>query len=255
MQNSRTVTIGNVHIDAETQASALARVASMVEGGGGLLFTPNVHHVVLAQHDAGFARAYARAEMSLCDGKPLQWLARLQGGLPACLPGSLMLPALLGHAARQGWSVYFVGGRIGVAERLPALVGSRYPGLRIAGISAPTSKLSSEALAKEADDIAGLKPALVCVSLSSPLQEVWADAAYRQQCHHSVFVCTGSAIDRVVGLAPSAPVGLSRAGLEWAWRIVQEPRRLAGRYASDAIGFAPIALQTLLGKQGSSGGR
>jgi N-acetylglucosaminyldiphosphoundecaprenol N-acetyl-beta-D-mannosaminyltransferase len=177
---------------------------------------------------------------------PLKWAARLFGADTDRLTGSVFLPHLLAHAEHQGHSAYFVGGRAGVPARLREQLPRRFPGLRVLGCSAPTRALAaSGALERVEAEIAALRPDLVLVSLASPLQEMWADAVHARL-GRGVFVCTGSAVDILVGLVPAAPSLMARLGFEWLWRVVREPRRLAGRYLSGALRFPPIVLREWL---------
>lgn len=236
--------LGRVRIHGVTGSEALETTAQMVGAAGGTVFTPNVHHIALARRNSDFASAYSRATLCICDGKPVQWAAFPLGGLPARLPGSWFLPQVLRLAAQNRWRAFFVGGRVGVAHLLPACVASRFPGLEVVGVAPPTKELmaaSPDAWRRLEAAIAAARPALILVSLPSPLQEIWADRIFCQQ-RSGVFVCTGSAVDRLVGLAKDAPPWLGSIGLEWAWRIGQEPMRLAPRYAADAAAFVPTVL-------------
>jgi N-acetylglucosaminyldiphosphoundecaprenol N-acetyl-beta-D-mannosaminyltransferase len=238
--------LGRTGIDTVTEAEALTRIDALVTATGGTVFTPNVDHVVRAERDPAFAGAYSRAPLLLCDGMPLKWAARLFGADADRLTGSIFLPRLLAHAERRGHSAYFVGGRVGVASRLSEELPRRLPGLRVLGCSAPTRALTTpDDLARVEAEIAALRPDLVLVSLVSPLQEVWADAVHARL-GHGVFVCTGSAVDILAGLVPAAPSLMARLGFEWLWRVIREPRRLAGRYAGDALRFPPILLRQWL---------
>jgi N-acetylglucosaminyldiphosphoundecaprenol N-acetyl-beta-D-mannosaminyltransferase len=240
------LSLGRTGVDAVTEPQALARIDALASDAGGTVFTPNVDHVVRAERDPALAAAYSRARLLLCDGMPVLWAAGLFGGVPARLTGSKVLPRVLALAARRGYTVYFVGGRVGVAERLAVQLPQRFPGLPVLGCSPPTRALAAPgALAAVEAELAALRPDLVLVSLASPLQEVWADAAHARL-GHGVFVCTGSAVDILAGLVPAAPALMARLGFEWLWRVVHEPRRLAGRYLAGALRFPPIVVRQWL---------
>ena len=242
------VSFGSIGVDPFTGQQAMARVGELVEDGGGTVFTPNVHHVALAERDPIFAAAYRSAALCLCDGTPLRWAAGLQAPIPERIAGSAFLPRLLEVAAQRRWRVAFVGGRQEVAERLPALVQGRYPGLRLAWLSEPTRRLvrqSPEQWHAVLDALRAAKAQLICVSLPSPLQEIWARNAYAAL-GQAVFVCTGSAVDRLVGAAAVPPPWLGATGLEWLWRVGQEPKRLGPRYAADLRVFVPLLARAIL---------
>src|SRR5262245_23583569 len=121
--------LGPIAVDRLTFAQALDAVEALV-GRGGMVFTPNVDHLVQAASNARLRAAYAAADLSLADGMPLVWASRLLGApLPERVAGSDLLGPLMTRAARRGWRVYFLGGAPGVAARAAA----RFPGVRVAG--------------------------------------------------------------------------------------------------------------------------
>lgn len=235
--------VADIDVDAVTLSEALDRIMGLAHGGGGCVFTPNVDHIVRASRDPAFRAAYSGCALAVADGMPVLWAAALLGApLPAKVSGSTLLPPLLQVAAQQKASIYFVGGRVGASQRVAAQMQAQHPSLVVAGCSPPTQALSDAVLEETLQDIAHCKPHLVLVSLAAPRQELWASSAY-QRLGHSAWVCTGSAIDIAAGLIPRAPAQLSALGLEWAWRLAREPRRLWRRYLVEDPPFARLILR------------
>jgi N-acetylglucosaminyldiphosphoundecaprenol N-acetyl-beta-D-mannosaminyltransferase len=242
------VRIGNLPIDRVTFAGALAAIERMIdEKTGGTVFTPNVDHVVMAEHDAAFREAYEHVSLSVVDGMPVVWAARALGDpLPEKISGSDLVPALLERAAARGWRVYLLGGAEGSAERASRALEER--DIRVAGFSAPRVALSAsfEEHRELADTIARAKPDLVLVGLGAPKQELFASAV-AERVKPAVLLGVGATIDFLAGRVPRAPQWMSRAGLEWLYRLGREPRRLWRRYLLRDPEFALVVLRQMRG--------
>ena len=175
-QRSRRMTFGPLPIDAVTREQALDAVEDLVRRGeGGSIFTPNVDHVVLADEDDRMRAAYARVSLSLVDGMPLLWAARLLGqGLPEKISGSDFVVPLLERAAERGWRVYFLGGGPGVGERARARLRERLPRLDVVGVDAPHIDVDAPPERRDAvlAPIFAARPDLVLVALGAPKQEI-----------------------------------------------------------------------------------
>jgi N-acetylglucosaminyldiphosphoundecaprenol N-acetyl-beta-D-mannosaminyltransferase len=225
--------LGTLDVDDLTLAEALDAIVTLVRAGqGGTVLTPNTDHVVLAEHDARLRDAYAGASLSLVDGTPLLWASRLLGPrLREKVSGSDLVFPLMQRAAADGLRVYLLGGAPGVAERAAEQLRDKLPSLRIVGTDAPDVGLEGEALQpKEAlARVNAARPDLVLVALGCPKQEIFmrtAAAALRP----AVLLGIGASLDFLAGTAHRAPPWVSAAGLEWLYRLGQEPRRLWRRY-------------------------
>ncbi|MBI5547374.1 MAG: WecB/TagA/CpsF family glycosyltransferase [Deltaproteobacteria bacterium] len=200
---------------------------------GGSVFTPNVDHVVNAERSPEFRVAYSEADLSLVDGMPILWASRLLGEpLPEKVSGSDLFEPLIALAARRGWRVFLTGGGEGVAHEAGRRLTSRHPGLQVVGTDAPRIALplgqadQSEAAVQRVRDA---QPDLVMVGFGSPKQELWIHR-YRHALAPAVAVACGASIDFAAGKVRRAPAWASSHGLEWAYRLAQEPRRLWRRY-------------------------
>ncbi len=242
------VRIGRLPIDRLTFEGALDAVERMVtEKRGGTVFTPNVDHIVMAEHDPVFREAYERASLSLVDGKPVLWAARALGpGLPEKISGSDFVPALLDRAKDRDWRIYLLGGAPGSAERASAALEERH--IRVAGVSAPKITVSAKLddHREIAESIARAKADLVLVGLGAPKQELFA-AAVCDVVRPAVLVGCGATIDFLAGVVPRAPKWISEAGLEWLYRLAKEPRRLWRRYLLRDPEFALVVLRQMRG--------
>jgi N-acetylglucosaminyldiphosphoundecaprenol N-acetyl-beta-D-mannosaminyltransferase len=229
----RTITFGSLHADCVTQAEALVAFEQLVQKReGGAVFTPNVDHVVLAEDHPHLRAAYSRVNLSLADGMPLLWAARLVGErLPERVSGSDFVPTVLSRAAELGWRVYFLGGAPGVAATARDKLCEKLPRLRIVGVDAPTIDVNDPPERREpiVARIRAACPDVVIVALGAPKQEIWIDIV-RDGLRPAVFLGAGATLDFLSGAVPRAPRWISNAGLEWLFRLSKEPRRLWRRY-------------------------
>lgn len=239
------VRFGHLWIDAVTFTEAVARIEDLLDRGqGGYVFTPNVDHVVLAERDLELREAYRGASLRVADGQPLVWLSGLLGAaIPERVAGSdLMLP-VLARAAGKHRRVYLLGGQPGVGEAARRVLEDRL-GVEVAGVDAPVISLADRA----ADDavvarIREAKPDLMLVALGAPKGEIWIhrNAA---RLGKVVSLSIGAGIDFIAGRVRRAPPWIARAGLEWLFRIAQEPGRLSKRYLVHDPQFAGIFYRT-----------
>jgi N-acetylglucosaminyldiphosphoundecaprenol N-acetyl-beta-D-mannosaminyltransferase len=225
--------IGRLPIDVVDFAGALTAIEDLVRSrAGGTVFTPNVDHIVMGERNERFRRAYERVSLSLVDGTPVLWAARLVGRpLPEKVSGSDLMIPLVERAAAKGWRVFLLGGEPGVAARAEAALSARLPALTIVGTDAPRIDNNGDPAARMtvAARVAETRPDLVLVAFGAPKQEIFCEEM-RAVLAPAVLVCVGAGIDFVAGTARRSPAWMSRWGIEWAYRLAREPRRLAGRY-------------------------
>jgi len=242
------VQIGALELDVLDRQGAIDAVIQLVRRGrGGTVFTPNVDHVVQAEHDLAFREAYSRTDLSFVDGTPVLWAARLLGTpLPAKLSGSDLFDPLLERAAQEGLRVVLLGGGPGVAELAANNLRKRLPNLQIVDTLAP--RLGLTATDEEqacVERLASARADLIFVCLGAPKQELFSDRN-RARLAPAVLIGFGAAVDFAAGTIPRAPGWVSRMGLEWAFRLGREPRRLAARYLlRDPEFFKIVAKQAL----------
>ncbi len=234
---------GDVPVDALNSGQVLEMLTDrMVSGLGGYVVTPNVDHLVHVRRDPSLCRIYQRAILSLPDGAPLVWLSKLLGQpVREKVSGSDLLLPLLRAAEKADVPVFILGSRVDVVNRAIAEATKVLPGLRIVGSASPKVHVDGDqqevADALAAGHRAGAR--LVLVALGSPKQEI---VMFRHgwRLPEATFVGVGASIDFLAGAVRRAPQWVSRAGLEWAYRLRQEPRRLWRRYLVDGPTVLPV---------------
>lgn len=209
-----------------------------------IVFTCNLDHVIKLRSDAAFRAAYEGADMVVGDGMPFVWLARLsKDPLPGRISGSELIVPLCLAAAREGLSVFLLGSTEERLARAGAALGQVAPGLEIAGRHSPPFGFRTDLEAQEAAAaiVRRARPDILFVALGPPTQEIWA-AEFRDRIDCGVVICIGAGLDFLSGDVQRAPRWMQASGLEWVWRTLQEPRRLAPRY-----GRIIVMLPRLLG--------
>jgi N-acetylglucosaminyldiphosphoundecaprenol N-acetyl-beta-D-mannosaminyltransferase len=235
-----------VPVDVVTLDEAVARIEALVDAkAGGFVFTPNVDHVVNVETDDAFAAAYQRASLSTADGMPLVWASRLLGTpLPERVAGSDLLEPVLQLAARRAYRVFFLGAGPGVAEKAAEEARRRF-GTTIVGTDAPLIRLDdAEQLEAIIRQLQEAQPDLVMMAFGAPKQELLIDRI-ADRVRPAVLLGIGASLDFLAGTVKRAPHVLRRSGLEWAWRLAQEPGRLWRRYLVNDPRFALVLARTL----------
>jgi N-acetylglucosaminyldiphosphoundecaprenol N-acetyl-beta-D-mannosaminyltransferase len=239
------IAILGVPFDHVTTAETLALIEAMIASRRPhYLVTANVDFVVQAQNDTELRRILLDAHLVVADGMPLVWASRWLGHpLPERVTGSGMTPLLLAQAEVKGWRVFFLGGTEQSVAQAAANTRARHPRLEIAGAYSPPFK---PLLEMDHDDILRrlqtARPDLLLVAFGCPKQEKWLNMHYRAA-GVPVAIGVGATIDFLAGTMKRAPVWMQQAGLEWVFRLLQEPRRLFRRYVTDlwVFGWAILA--------------
>ncbi len=227
-----------------TLAGAVDRIGSMVaDGGAHYVVTPNVDFLVKVQRDPGLRRILINADLVLCDGKPIVWASRWLGGpLPCRVAGSDLIPSLLERAAEMGWRIFLLGGDPEVVAEAARRIGTLHPSLpEVAFYSPPYLPLDDMNDAEIIDRVHAANPDIVLVCFGCPKQEKWI-SRNREALGVPVMIGAGATVDFLADRMARAPVWMQRSGIEWLFRLLQEPRRLTRRYADDFIHFLPAIL-------------
>jgi N-acetylglucosaminyldiphosphoundecaprenol N-acetyl-beta-D-mannosaminyltransferase len=221
-----------IKVDALSLAEAASRICDEVSSGTSFsVFTLNLDHVVKLRGDPQFRAAYERARVVLPDGFPIAVAGRLRGTSVSRAAGSDLIVPLCAEASRRQLGVVLLGSTWCSLSKAADRLHANDPQLQIAGVYAPPARfdvLSEEAL--EAIAFVRNSGAKICLlALGAPKQELFAD-----RCASLVdgvaFVCVGAGLDFIAGQQRRAPRLLRKLGLEWMWRMLLDPRRLALRY-------------------------
>ena len=193
-----------------------------------IVTTANASHLCMMRRDAALREACQAADLAVADGMSVVWALRLLGRpVTERVAGIDLMTQLLDAGSRDRLRVYFLGARPDVVARLLAHCRTRYPGLEIAG--------SRDGYFTPADepaivaDIRAQEPHFLFIGMPSPFKEVFAEQ-YRGQLQVPVVIGVGGSFDVLADVIARAPVVVQTLGLEWAWRLMLEPRKLWRRY-------------------------
>ncbi|TNC15317.1 WecB/TagA/CpsF family glycosyltransferase [Methylobacterium terricola] len=243
--------IGGVPVSATDMAGLIAALDRRLSAGpaqpGTFVVFRDAHGVVRAQTDATLRAAHHEALLVCADGRPLSWIGRWRGlASMQQVPGIESVEAVCRAGAALGWRHYFLGGADGVADLLATTMRARVPGLAVAGVETPPFRpldaAESEAMRAR---IRASGAQIVWIGLGTPKQELFM-AAHAPHLPGTVAMGVGAAFDVATGRIPRAPKLLQVAGLEWAYRLGREPRRLWRRYLDTIPRFLLIAARDAL---------
>lgn len=206
--------------------------ATAEQGGRGYVCVCNVHAVMAAAEDPELRSALLASSLNVPDGQPLVWaLGALGHPLEDRVYGPELMARSCARSAETGQRLYLYGGRNqGALVQLALNLRQRYPGVKIVGgYSPPHRPLTDPERESVITEINGSRPDVVWVGIGVPKQEKWM-AEMRPHLDAPVLIGVGAAFDFHAGLVSQAPSWMQELGLEWAFRLAQEPRRLWRRY-------------------------
>jgi N-acetylglucosaminyldiphosphoundecaprenol N-acetyl-beta-D-mannosaminyltransferase len=241
----RRVSFGGVLVDRDDRTTALARLASFVRcGREHQVVTVNVDFVSIARRDRRFRGAVNCADLAVADGMPLVWLSQAIGGrVGARITGFDLLHESCRLAAAAGQSVFLLGGLPGVANDARRRLEATYPGLHVFAHTPPYGPFTVDDDVEIVDRIRKVAPAYLFVALGAPRQDIWIRDHLREL-RVPVSMGVGCTIDLIAGRFRRAPAWVGASGLEWAYRLAQEPRRLGKRYlVNDVSALAGLLLK------------
>ncbi len=192
------------------------------------VMTPNVHHIVRLLEDPGSMRPlYERAWRVFCDSRVLSLMARVTGVRIPVITGSDLTADLITRAAEQGLTIAVIGPTRLACARLQ----DRYPGLSVLAYTPPMGFIKSEPEVQMCVDfVVKAQAPLVFLAVGMPQQEILANRIAEHPQAGGIGLCIGAAIDFLTGKQRRAPIWLQKAGLEWMYRLLSNPRRLGRRY-------------------------
>lgn len=200
------------------------------------LITANLNYAMLAAKQAELKRVTEGAIGILADGMPIVARSRFGSGprLPERVAGSELIYRLAEGSANRGWRIYFLGAAPGVAQRCATRLAELYPGMQIAGVESPPFRpLSAEEDEQLNERIRAARTDILLVAFGQPKGEQWIAERYKTL-NVPVSIQLGASFDFVAGTAKRAPRVWQKVGMEWAYRMLSDPKRLVPRYAQNA---------------------
>lgn len=225
------VLVQGIRISVMDREQALARLADHVgrRARARSVYLVNAHTINLAQRDPEYAAVLNRGDLVLGDGIGVALAARMKGTvLRHNFCGTDFVPEFLDHCAqRMGGriKVFLLGGVPGRAREAGTVLQRRIPGVEVAGFDHGYRSHHQAVVGRIRDS----RPDVLLVAMGNPLQESWIDR-FKGDLHVPLSFGVGALFDFLAGAVPRAPVALRRIGMEWAYRLAVEPRRMASRY-------------------------
>jgi N-acetylglucosaminyldiphosphoundecaprenol N-acetyl-beta-D-mannosaminyltransferase len=223
----------NIDVDNVTLAELLEKFIT------GMLVTPNVDHLITLQHQKEFVLAYRQAAFSVVDSQIVFWTLKWMGrSVKEKISGSDFLPAFCDHHARRNLQgigntkIFLLGGKSGVADRAMQVINDRAATKIIVGAHSPSMSFATDEAEIRAviEMINATDAETLVVGLGAPKQELWISTHKHRFSKVHRFLAVGASIDFEAGTINRSPSWMSKFGLEWLFRLKEEPRRLWKRY-------------------------
>jgi N-acetylglucosaminyldiphosphoundecaprenol N-acetyl-beta-D-mannosaminyltransferase len=246
----RSVTLAGIELHALGFVQTVRWIVDRANSNaGGYVCTPNVDYIVRAVRDPAFRRVIQTADLRVPDGMWVIYGSRIAGHRGLSTVTGRLLPEAVGRAlARDDQSIALFGGGPGVAEAAASALRAR--GVLVSAAAGPSMKfvVGSDEDARWVEELRQCQAKVIFVALGAPKQETWM-AAHAEELGGRVLVGVGAALDVLGGRVREAPRWLTSLGMEWAFRLVQEPRRLSKRYLWDDPRFLLWMIQERLGQR------
>ncbi|MDI9639735.1 WecB/TagA/CpsF family glycosyltransferase [Geitlerinema splendidum] len=237
----KSVRILNVSINNLSTKELLAQLKT------GVVFTPNVDHLVKLQQDSEFVQVYQTADYRVCDSKILYYVSRFLGcPVKEKISGSDLFPAFYEyHRDNEEMKIFLLGGKEGVAKRAQANINAKLGREMVIDAHSPSFGFEeNEAECDEIIDIINRSGATVLgVGVGAPKQEKWIAKHKHRMPNVKIFLAIGATIDFEAGNIKRAPKWMSEVGMEWLYRLVSEPARLWKRYLVEDTRFFWLVLK------------
>lgn len=233
----------NTEVDNLTMTESLLVIDDLIQQNkNAFVVTPNVDHIVKLETNEKLKAAYSEADLILTDGKPLIWASKLyRNPIKEKVSGADLFPELCKLAAERHYKMFFLGAKEGVAAKAAENLKQKYQGLDVVGCYSPS--LGFENKPQEIEKIAQMihlaKPHILILALGCPKQESFA-FEFRKKLQVPISLCLGASLDFAAGCVKRAPRWMSNFGLEWLYRLNQEPLRMFKRYVLEDWKFAKM---------------
>lgn len=232
-------------LDPISMDEVVARARNAVDDHQRLMIgVVNAAKIVNMRKDPLLRASLIESDLIVADGQAVVWASRLLGHpVPERVAGIDLFERLLDSAAENEQSVYFLGARDDVLQSMLENVRERFPGLRIAG--SRDGYFTTEQAEAVAAEIAASGADMLFLGITSPKKEIFL-SQYGDSLNVPVLHGVGGSFDIMAGITRRAPLAWQRAGLEWAYRLLQEPRRMIGRYLPTNTEFIVLTLRERL---------
>ncbi len=230
------VKIWDVDFDVVSLQESIERIGQLIDRRQpSYAITANLNYVMLHSKDPSMRPITEGADLIVADGQPIVLRSRLASKqLPERVAGSQMIYDLAAQASRKGWRIYFLGGEAGVADECARRLVAMYPGLQVAGVESPPFRdLTEQEQAEQDARIQSSGADVLLVAFGQPKGERWIYQNY-QRLGVPVSIQLGASFDFVAGTAIRAPEMWQKVGMEWFYRMVNDPRRMVPRYVANA---------------------
>lgn len=228
----------NTYVNNLNMSEAIDAIESLIESGKkSYVVAINVDVVIKIEEDSYLKEITDNADIVLVDGKPLVWIANYYNRpVKEKVSGSDLVPLLCARAAEKQHSIYIIGGKEGIAQKAKERLEKLYAGISIVGTYSPPFGFENDEaeLNKINQQITKVKPDIVIACFGCPKQEKWVYENYTKY-DAKVSICAGATVDFLAGNISRAPKWMSDNGLEWFYRLLQEPKRMFKRYLIDDL--------------------
>lgn len=207
--------------------------------------TANVDHLMKLRKDKVFRTIYQEANLVVADGVPLVWASKIIGTpLKERVNGTDLFLCVCEESSKKGYSIFLLGGNKGVARQTCKVLEKKFPGIKFAGYYCPEFGFEEkiDECLRIQNLIANSNASILFVGLGAPKQEKWIKK-FGSGCQVRLAIGVGASFSFVTGDMRRAPIWMQRCGLEWFWRLLNEPRRLWRRYLIKDIPFIWIVLK------------
>ncbi len=206
----------------------------------------SAHGFTLSQQNSGLRSIYRKAYLIVPDGMPLVWIGRFLGHKQTSrIYGPDLFLSLCSLCEKQSLTIYLYGTTDATLLKLKTSLLKRYPRLKIVGMFAPPFRNQTHNEKKKVrSDINRVNPNIVFIGLSTPKQEYWMSENHNAL-NANMLIGVGAAFDFIAGTVPQAPPWVREAGLEWSFRLLQEPKRLWKRYLIGNTKFIAILIKEM----------
>ncbi|MEG3931552.1 MULTISPECIES: WecB/TagA/CpsF family glycosyltransferase [unclassified Microcoleus] len=243
----KTVNLLNVSIDN----FSITELFEKLDCEGGVVFTPNVDHLIKLQYDRDFYEAYNKSSYRVCDSQILMYASKFLGTpLKEKISGSDLFPAFyMYHKDNEKIKIFLLGAAEGIARKAQEKINQKIGREIVVEALSPSFgfEKNEEECETIIDAINKSGATVLAIGVGSPKQEKWLVKYRSKFTHVKIFLGIGATIDFEAGSKARAPKWMSEVGIEWAYRLLSEPRRLWKRYLIEGLPFFRLILEQKLG--------